>query len=583
DGASTLMAHALDPKDGSSLWQVPVTGALVGASPGWLFVAEPAGTGRLTGRLSAVRCADGAVSELPAPARKFISFLAADATRVVSNSFEFGFNQQQICVADIATRASHCLEPTDGKLPAYNVSGAVLRGDELWFATSHIGAHNLDDRPDSWVLRYDLKGQRFLGHSEPLTSNGLFAAAGAQVVTGFGTTGIADFGYVLGATGERLASLPLAKAPRQVAADATRAYFATYDGSVAALALPAPGEAPATEQPVAAQALPEPPPPADLGWQKLASFDAHPPRAASSGSMGEGFLYDVDFLDADTIVVGGNDDRAAVYGLDGKRRWRSPGLRKDVQRVVSCLDGFAAQTYQGDVAVFVTRGKGFRQARTIKAGFGWAFGVTAACDVLTDTFDGDFTVWDAKTGKSKQKFRAPGVFDRRGVRVTGSLVVVSEGDELRAVDLADDLSVAARWPTARNAHGGGLTQAWLLRDGRLLREYCGPKACVIEILAAGGGAVVKTLTMDTTGGGWSPTVPSMIAASPDGASLAFFRRQLDLTLVDVATDRRQPLADLAGPQSGLVQATFSRDGRRLAIVGHPKGWQATILERKAGR
>ncbi|MEZ4464144.1 MAG: PQQ-binding-like beta-propeller repeat protein [bacterium] len=579
DGATTLMVHALDPADGKDLWMSPAAGGRVGSAPGWLFVAEPSGTGLLRGRLSALRCADGAVTELPAPERRFESFLAADAGRVVSSTFEFGFNLQQVCVTDLASRARTCFEPTDGSLPAYPVTGALLRGDEVWVSTAHIEAHNLNPAPDSAIFRYDLKAKRFIGVSEPLTSNGLFAEAGDQVVTGFGTTGIADAAYVLDGQTKRTATVALAKAPRQVAADAARGYIATYDGAVVALALPAPGRAAAVEQPVEPRALPVPPPPADLGFRKLSTFDAHPPQAKSSGSMGEGFLYDVAFLDADTLAVGGNDDRAAVFGVDGQRRWRSPALGKDVQRVAGCLDGFAAQTYQGDVALFVNRGKGFRQAKRIKAGFGWAFGVTPTCDVLVDDFDGNFTLYDAKTAKSKQSFRAPGNFDRRGVRVTGSLVIISEGEELRALDLSDGLAVVARWSTPKVAHGGGLTQAWLLRDGRLLREYCGPPSCVVVILAAGGGGVVKTLTFDTTGAGWSPTVPSMIATTPDGSALAFFRRQLDLTLVDVATDRRQPLVDLAGPQSGLLQAAFSPDGRRLAIVGHPRGWQVTILER----
>ena len=42
--------------------------------------------------------------------------------------------------------------------------------------------------------------------------------------------------------------------------------------------------------------------------------------------------------------------------------------------------------------------------------------------------------------------------------------------------------------------------------------------------------------------------------------------------------RRQPLGDLAGPQSGLLEAAFSPDGRRLAIAGHPRGHEVTVLE-----
>jgi hypothetical protein len=181
--------------------------------------------------------------------------------------------------------------------------------------------------------------------------------------------------------------------------------------------------------------------------------------------------------------------------------------------------------------------------------------------------------------KVKGNFSARGVFDRRGVRIEGSGVVVSSDGVLESRNLAGDVTQAiTTWPTPTQAHGGALSQAWLLADGRLLREYVGNEQAVVEILPAAGGAPEKTLTFDVTGHGWSPTVPSVIAVSPDGGTLVFFRRQLDLLLVDVATDRRQPLGDLAGPQSGLLEAAFSPDGRRLAIAGHPRGHEVTVLE-----
>lgn len=580
NGQTTLLLHALDPVDGRTLWQVPTQGELVGSAPGWLITATPEGTGRLVASLTAYRCTDGAATPLPRPERRFSDLLAADEKRVISRHFEFGFTNAILCSTELATQAQACFSSAMGGVPDYGVSGALLRGDELFFATAHPTAHNLDPSADGWVFRYDLNKGALLMRSEPFLSSGLFADAGDQIVTAFGTTGVEDFGHILDLNGEKLASVKLKKAPRQVAADAERAYFATYDGEVLALDLPRPGLKPQPEALVAAQALPEPPRGPDLGWKLLKSFAAHPAKAATSGSMGEGFIYDLDWLDADTLLVGGNDDKAGVWSAEGNRLWLSPGLGKDVQRVGACDGGFAVQTYGGLVASFRGAGKKFKPARRAEAGFGWAFGVTATCDVLADDFDGNFQLFDGNSLKAKGNFSAPGVFDRRGVHIEGSGVVVSSDGVLESRNLAGDLAQAVTtWPTPTQAHGGALSQAWLLADGRLLREYVGNEQAVVEILPAAGGAPEKTLTFDVTGHGWSPTVPSVIAVSPDGGTLVFFRRQLDLLLVDVATDRRQPLVDLAGPQSGLLEAAFSPDGRRLAIAGHPRGHEVTVLER----
>lgn len=579
DGFATLLLHALDPVDGHTLWQVPTDGALVGSAPGWLFTGTRSSTGMLNARIRAYRCADGREAELTAPKQPFAEWITADKKRVITRHFELGFGNQVVCSTELETGAQACFPATDGAVPDFGLAGGLLMGDTLYFATTHPMAHNLDPSPDGWLFRYDLAHGAHLGRSEPLTSLGLLADAGDQIVTAFGTTGIDDFGYILDLEGKRLATLPLKKAPRQVAADAERAYFGTYDGEILALDLPRPGRKPLAEVEVAAQAVAEPAAIPNLGWRLLRRFAAHPAQARTSGSMGEGFLYDVAFLDADSLVVGGNDDRAAVWSLEGKRLWQSPGLGKDVQRVQACDGGFAAQIYSGDVVPFRGAGNRWKALPRIKPGFGWAFGVTATCDVLSDTFEGAFTLFSGKDGQAIGHFNAPGVFDRRGVRVEGSGVVVSQDGQLEARNLAGDPEAAiVTWPTPTQAHAGALTQARLLADGRLLREYVGPTQAVIEILPAAGGAPQATLKFDVTGQGWSPTVPSMIAVSPDGSTLAFFRRNLDLLIVDVATERRVPVSALAGPQIGLMEAAFSPDGRRLAIAGYPQGHMVTVLE-----
>jgi len=325
-----------------------------------------------------------------------------------------------------------------------------------------------------------------------------------------------------------------------------------------------------------------PPNAPSLGWHVLAQFEAHPPRAKSSGSETEGVIYDIAFLNPDTLLLGGSDDHAAVYSVDGTRRWRSASFERDVQRVGVCKRGFAVEAHGGKVAVFRTAGSAWwKEAHTWRAGSGGAFGVTSTCDVLADDLNGKFRLFDGKEGKVKGTFDAPGEFDRRAVHVSGTQVVLSVPGVLQARNLAGDLERATMtWPTPRENHGGVLTQAWLLTDGRLLREYVGSSLAVVEILpATEGSAPEKTIELDVTGHGWLPAVPSMIAISPDGGTMAFFRRGLDLIIIDIATDRSQPLFDTAGVESDLVQAAFSPDSRRLAIAGHPHGHEVTVLER----
>jgi hypothetical protein len=311
NGQTTLLLHALDPVDGHTLWQVPTQGELVGSAPGWLITATPEGTGRLVASLTAYRCADGAATPLPRPERRFSDLLAADEKRVISRHFEFGFTNAILCSTELATQAQGLLQLGHGwGCPTTGVNGALLRGDELFFATAHPTAHNLDPSADGWVFRYDLNKGALLMRSEPFMSSGLFADAGDQIVTAFGTTGVEDFGYILDLDGQKLATVKLKKAPRQVAADAERAYFATYDGEVLALNLPRPGLKPQPEALVAAQALPEPPRGPDLGWKLLKSFAAHrrrrPPRAA--------WVRDSSMISTGWTPTpwwwGGNDDKA---------------------------------------------------------------------------------------------------------------------------------------------------------------------------------------------------------------------------------------------------------------------------------
>jgi hypothetical protein len=445
-------------------------------------------------------------------------------------------------------------------------------------------AHNLDPSPDGWVFRYDLKTKEVVARSEALMSIGLFADAGEQVVTGFGTTGIDDFGYTFDpATLKPTAAIALKKAPRAVAANMTHAFIGSYDGAVSAFALPGKGYGFSAEKVVKPQPIEVGEAP-DLGWHVAAVKDVHPKRARTSGSMGDGTVNDLVFLDNDHFAVGGNDDRVSVWATQSpKRVWRSPRLGKDVYNVARCRDRLAARTYGGNITVFAPKGRRWRTKAKIRHGFGWSFGMAANCAVIADDFGGNFKIYRPDSAKVVAEFEAKGVFDRRWVKVVGNRMVVSRPSMLEVmnvVDLREGPSAERQIPTPTQKHGAKITQARLIRGETVLIEYCNAEKCVVEI--TDGQQRTQTLTFDVKGHGWSPTVGSTIEISPDGKTMVFFRRGLDLLLVDLASDQRQPLGDVKGAEAqrdGVIGAAFSPDGKWLAVRAHPKPWQVTLLSR----
>jgi outer membrane protein assembly factor BamB len=593
EGAATLLVHALDPASGQTLWQTPVDGTLQGSGDGWLFTARASGTGQLMTGLAAVRCSDGAVRELPAPRRRFSRLLHAAEGKVVGLYFEFTGEQELVCVTEVESGAQQCFEVGDGDSEGTQVVGALLQDGVVHVAAARMYAKNLDPRPDSWLFRYDLAQRRMVGKSEALTSNGALAGGGGQIVTGFGSTGAEDFGHVVeAATGQRLASVRLRKSPTAVALDGARGYFGTYGGEVVAVALPRPGPTPVAEVAVAPRAVVKGTPGPDLGWRVVRTFDAHPKRARTSGSQVDGHVGAVAFLDDQRLVAGGNDDWVAVFDVaQGKQLWRSKKLGKDVENVAVCERGFAATVYGGNITMFEAArasngsGRGFVAQKPIAHGMGWMFGMTSGCAIVADDFDGTFKIY--VDGREQATFVAPGEFDRRGLAVVGSHLVVSQPGRLEVLHVEDVAAAAATgapgkaaavYPTTLEAHGSRLSQAWMLGDGRLLREYCGAVRCVIELVSRDRGAP-RTIELDVRGAGWDASVPSMIAAAVDGSVLAFFRRGLDLAIIDTATGKRQSLADLSGMPRDLVVAAFAPGGKRLAVAGYPQPWQVTILER----
>ncbi len=570
----TLVVHAIDPTTGATLWEAPADGAIVGAGGGYVFVGVRSGLGRLLARIDAHRCRDGARFPVPRNQDEHVELVYAAEGRVVVRHFDGGAtNAGELCVVGVEGAAPHCIRP-EGLAPArFPMSGALLRGDRLYFSVAHVRAHNLDGRADSWLLAYDLTTQKVVGRSPPLTSSMTPIVAGPLLVTGFGSTGVADFLYMVDPVDmRRVRTLALRKAPRQIAADTKRAYVATYDGRVLAVNLPLPGTPPMAEAVVEpAKAAAEVAAPKGLfGWSLERVIDAHPKRGRTSGNDTDGAVGAVAFLPEHRLVAAGNDDRVRVFDLkSGKRLAKSKSLKKDVNDLAACsTGGYVARIYGGVLTVF---GADHRVRRTVKHNGGWTFGASRDCRTLVaDDFSGTWHLYDAGSGKRRGKVEGRGHIDRRGLRVRSDAVwIPNRGGVFRRLALKTG-ELKGRVDVPQEVDGGPLVQLWAVTDDAvLLTEHCSPTACVVHV----GGTRIQ---FDTRGAVWSASVPSTIDLSPDGRFLVFHRDGLETLLVRVADGERRSLGLVPRTMSSTPSVAFSPDGKRLALAMAPRSYQVSV-------
>ncbi|MCA9540083.1 MAG: PQQ-binding-like beta-propeller repeat protein, partial [Myxococcales bacterium] len=585
----TLVATALDPKTGDRLWRTPVDGALVGAGAGHLFTAVMSGTGRLKARIQAIDCATGAVHDLPDAGRKLVDFLAAGEGFVALRHFEFGFTHEQVCLHPLkADAAPDCFAPGDGQVANYNAVGGLFKDGRFYFSTAHAEAHNLNPDDDAWLFARDLATRRTVWRSPPMLSRGPAVDAGALLWVGFGTTGAADHATLIDPVdGQPVAQLSLRKAPEALAVDPERAFVASYDGHIAAIALPRPGRKPAARAPVtpqgsaAATAVAGPP---DTAWKVVAAFDAKPKRAKSSGTLGDGTADTVAFLDpaGALLAVGGNDDRVAVFASSsGKRQWQSPAYGKDIVRVHAANDRFAAEIYDGRTVVFAPKGKGFTEIARIAHGQSWTTGFAPDGNhLVADAFNDSLTLFAVPGGAQIASLPLSRGFDHRGVQLREGLVAVpaAEGVLIARVEKSG-FGTPQAVTLDFKPEGREMTQAWMVNPNLLLAETCGPAECVIDLRPIDG-RPTHTLRFDTRGAGWSPSVPSTLAMTREADAMFFFRLGLAPIVVDLSSDERTPIARITGQAAAeYTTAAFSSDGKRLAIGMHPKPWQVTVLAR----
>lgn len=585
DGATTLVATALEPATGNPLWRVPVEGELVGGGGGMLVAAKPSGFGAHVGQLYAIRCADGLQAAMPGMGRPYVTFFAADAGRVLALHHGVGRGNGLLCVHTVGGEP-RCVDPAAHGGEGYPVADAALIGDRLYWSVAHVTAHNLDPSPDAWLFAVDLSTGELAARSEALTASAGPVDAGALLLTAFGSTGIDDFAYLLDpADLRRVRTLPTATGPNVLAADAERGYVATYDGTVYAMKLPLPGPAPIAEQPVAPQAMPVAAPKAaeSLGWTLERVIDAHPKRAETSGQKTEGTVSDVAFLgpDGTLLATGGNDDRARVFSLaDGKEIWKSAVLGKDVTAVAGCAeDRFAARTYDGKLLVFgrARPESPYVALATIKHGHGWMFGFDAGCGtVVSDDFDPRFSVYDARSGRKITVIEGSVglVQDLRGLRVEGPTVVLPVAGAFQRYDVSDpETGPRSLGPVTLPADSRQPNQIWAPDGDSLVLEHCAVDGCTVHLQR---GDQARTLRFDTRGGVWMASVPSTLELSPEGRFLLFHRDGLDMVIVEVETGARQVLGQVPRSMASTPSAAFSPDGKRLAVAMQPAPHQVTI-------
>jgi len=594
-GMGTLVASAIDPKNGALLWRAPVPGPVVGAGDAYVFTETPSGFGVWPGRLAAVHCATGAVTPLSDADRQLVRFMAAGSGVAVGRHLDPGFARERVCLHRLSAvtddvPSSVCLDAGDDETPAHPLTGALVVDDTVYFSTAHITAHNLDASPDSWVFARALDGQP-RWRSPALVSRAAPVYAGDLLWTGFGSTDADDYAYLLDrADGQPVGRLALRKAPTALAADRERAYVSTYDGRIHAVRLPRPAPMPMVRKPVSADPGAAVTTAIDTGpWHHLETIDAHPKTARSSGSARPGTASPIAFVDAagTRVAVGGNDDKVRIFDVaTGRRLWISKPLGKDVEALAIGGDRVHARIYGGRSFVFEPSGTGWRSAARITHAHGWMSGLTGdGRTVVSDAFDGTVSAHDAGTGKKRWATSIQTTFDQRGVRIVGQRMVVHDGSALRVLDVGDIAATqSATRDVPKSAEGGAMTQAWMIDETHGAWEYCGPERCVVEIGRLAGAPedepTVKR-TFDTRGAGWVPSVPSTLEISADRRWLFFFRLGLEPLVVEIDTNRRIPLGAITEqPPGDYTTARFSADSSRLALGMHPASWQVTVIEKR---
>jgi outer membrane protein assembly factor BamB len=584
----TLVATALAPESGEPLWISPVAGDLVAGLHDYFVVLAPTAD-MAVGRLQALHAASGEpalTQKLLLPVRRVVGS-AANTIVVTAGSRDA---EESVCVVQLGEDGqARCFSASAFGPGDYVFSSAALSGGVLYVAMSHIMAHNLDDRPDGYVVAIDVSSGAELRRSEPGLSGAMIVVSGDKLVTGFGGTGSKDRAVVLDLdTLGVVAQQPLGKAPGWLVSDGARAFVSTYDGHVEAISIPG-GSVEA--RPLLAAVEPRSSAsgsaaPALQLAQAARQYSVHPKTAKTSGQKTDGSVTALAFAgpESEWLLIGGNDDKVRVVEVaTGKVVHTGKSLRKDVTSVAACGGTVVVATYEGGPYAYdgPDSSGALGKLRQLPFGLGESLAFSSTCGSVggTGLISSQEMVRFASGERVGQIPEVTGI-DSRGFRYTphGWVEVSADGTQYRAIRLQGDVPMPpSEWRQVPDLQGGGLTQAWLPTPQRALVERCSGVKCGVWLLDVETGAKAHELIFDTTGAVWVASVPSSLEVAPNGAYLWFHRDGLEAQLVELKSGSRHVMGAIPRTMATTPSAAFSSSGRLLAVAMHPSPWMVTVF------
>lgn len=334
------------------------------------------------------------------------------------------------------------------------------------------------------------------------------------------------------------------------------------------------------------------------GVKRVVTLSGHARRARTSGSMGTGTIESVAFLgDGRALVTGGNDDRVMLWRTrDGKRRWRSRRLGKDVEQVMGCSGRrFAARIYGGKTFIFQRRGRRARRKKVIRNNFGWTAGLSRDCRLLVrDDFDGRLNIFDTRRGRRLRSlpYKLPHGMDMRGVGQGPYHALVPFGGQgFRLLSLGRGRRGVRRKARLLDLplvvpRAGRLAMVRFVGRTSLLLEYQqGAEDRTLRLVllnpAPGGGLRAVMSGGDTVRitakSNWFAGVPTTAEVSADGRHLLYYRDGLGVNLVDLQTGKTLTLFNRPRTMAGTYTFAFHpTDATLMVLAMDPKPHRAAI-------
>jgi WD40 repeat protein len=307
--------------------------------------------------------------------------------------------------------------------------------------------------------------------------------------------------------------------------------------------------------------------PADLGAIEGIALSRDGRRAITLNDLNQVIVWDVEARVPLHLLVDGRTDESEAR----------------VSRVALSGDGTLAATGTDGGAVrfwSVATGEVVHQSLDVKASM-WALALDedGGRAAATGT-DGALVIWDARGGQPIASMRAGVEFASARLAFSADsrrLAAVAADGELAVWNAASGALLERRkkWPGG-NAASNGATSFEVALDsaGRLVAVECGPNRITLRDVRAPQPAI---RTIDAYAG-----KTAACALSGDGTWVISGAE--DATVLLWAVAGRRPIGETLGQQSGgIVDLSFSRDGRYLDAVSHSGGTKRwTLATRTVG-